>query len=175
MLPTSSNKMLKKYTNKYFVETGTWGGYAVSVAHWCGFERIYTIEIDEEQYVYAKSLLEKHGYLKPEHGVSMFLGNSIDILPDIIPLLDAPATFWLDAHDTGVDENCPLYEELESIKQSPIKNHTIIIDDVRLFGTNFPNIDKKIVQQKLLEINPDYKITYEDGHIPNDIMVAYYA
>jgi len=105
----------------------------------------------------------------------MLLGSSVDLLPGIVESLDAPATFWLDAHP--IDDSmsfCPLYKELEIIKESAVENHVIMIDDVRMFGS-WLDVDEQKVKEKLLDINPDYKITYEDGHIPNDIMVAYHA
>ena len=48
-----------------------------------------------------------------------------------------------------------------------------MIDDVRRFRVM--GVDEQKVKEKLLDINPDYRITYEDGHIFNDIMVAYHA
>jgi hypothetical protein len=58
-------------------------------------------------------------------------------------------------------------------KKSSCKNHTILIDDRRLLGTDeFMFITEDQIREKLLEINPDYEITYEDGYQANDIIVA---
>ena len=166
---------LRKYFHfapKYFIETGTWLGEGVQKACNAGFEQIFTIEIDTTQYLLTKKDLHSKGYLR---NTEMLLGDSVDLLPGIIKSLDAPATFWLDAHP--IDDSmsfCPLYEELEIIKESGVENHVIMIDDVRMFGS-WLDVDEQKVKEKLLDINPDYKITYEDGHIPNDIMVAHHA
>ena len=167
---------LRKYFHfapKYFIETGTWAGEGVQKACKAGFEQIFTIEIDTAQYLLTKKDLHRQGYLR---NTKMLLGDSVDLLPSIIESLDAPATFWLDAHPIDYSiSDCPLYKELEIIKQSEIKNHTIMIDDVRRFGKYLPNIDKDVVQEKLLEINSDYNIVYEHGVKPEDVMVAYCA
>lgn len=68
--------------------------------------------------------------------------------------------------------------ELEQIKKHPIKTHTIMIDDVRLFGSpefDFITLDK--VKKKLKEINSDYTFEYADSKIKgkiqkNDILIA---
>ena len=55
-----------------------------------------------------------------------------------------------------------------------------MIDDVRDMGTvHFGGITKDIILSKVIEINKDYKIMYENGSISdnnilyNDILVAY--
>jgi hypothetical protein len=73
-------------------------------------------------------------------------------------------------------------DELTAIKNHHIKNHTIMIDDVRLFADG---VDKQIpykiedIKNFIVSINPEYKFTYEEGFtdkergIYNDILVAY--
>ena len=68
-------------------------------------------------------------------------------------------------------------QELESINLSPCKDHTLFIDDVRLFGNpEWDFLEKQQVIEAIHNINPNYKISYvdgnEDGTFPNDILVA---
>lgn len=67
----------------------------------------------------------------------------------------------------------PILQELEAIKNHPIKNHTILIDDVRMFGTrDFDGVTLDQITDKLREINPNYSIFFEKGYQANDILVA---
>jgi hypothetical protein len=89
-------------------------------------------------------------------------------------------TFWLDGHhscgDTALGEYwAPLMQELDVIKNHSIKTHTIMIDDMRCWEE--PNTThgfyKEDIFKKLMEINSEYKFTYEDGDQENDILVAH--
>ena len=109
----------------------------------------------------------------------MIQGDSGKILGSVIASLNAPITFWLDGHwsagDTAKGESItPLMAELDIIRQHPIKTHTILIDDIRfLDSAGFEWITSDAVLKKIKEINPNYKIRYEDGIVPNDVLVAY--
>jgi hypothetical protein len=87
----------------------------------------------------------------------------------------------LDAHvcpariDGG--KNCPLIEELEQIKQHPVKNHIILIDDIHCCDTVlFDFMSREKLIDKIHEINPNYEIRYVDGgdagEYKNNVMVA---
>jgi len=94
--------------------------------------------------------------------------------------------FFLDAH---VDNNnihnykrrCPLLDELEAIGSLERKNHVIMVDDLRIVNSAFPwgetsygNIDfLQQIKNKISSINGDYKFDTLDGHVPNDILIAY--
>ena len=66
--------------------------------------------------------------------------------------------------------------KLQNLMQHPIRTHTILIDDRRLFGqvgsTWGENINEESIINSLIDINPDYQISFEDGCIPDDIIVA---
>lgn len=172
---TLSKEVLSKYINPYFVETGTQYGYAIDIALNLNFEKIFSIELD--------TLLQEQNTQKfktyIESGqVNLITGDSLIELTTLIPILDNPATFWLDAHvDKGPmgTKRCPLYEELDTIASSSIKTHTIMIDDLRIIGSGGwgtgISVDELI--RRILTINPKYKFVKEDGHIANDILVAY--
>ena len=150
------------YRNDYFVETGTCRGGSIFTAIQSRFRRIYSIESDPDFYAYSKELFKRHPFVKIWHGDSKLL------LWEMIQDIDRPITFWLDAHrfpplDDG-SKNCPLLEELEQIRRHPIKTHTILIDDMHCCGQlEFDYLSKEDLIAKILEINPEYVITFVDG------------
>ena len=162
------------YINRYFVETGTFGGDGAQKALNAGFSEIRTIEYEMNNYNYSRERFKN----RPE--VKIWQGSSATGLWDMISDIKEPITFWLDAHIypplEGV-KNCPLIEELEQIKRHPIKTHTILIDDMSCAGTGaFDSLTKDDLIQKILEINPDYHVYYIDGgdqgEAKDNIMVA---
>tara|TARA_B100000925_G_C21956047_1_gene451240 strand:- start:497 stop:1036 length:540 start_codon:yes stop_codon:yes gene_type:complete len=169
-------EILEKYPNKYFVETGTHIGNSVQLALDCGFEKIITMEINPEKVEHAKERFSK----EIEKGrVTILQGDTVETFSKALKLLDDRATFWLDAHwDDGPQGKylCPLPIELEAIQKTSIKNHTLLIDDRRLFGLSGTTwghtIDEDGILESIADINKFYKISYENGCVPNDIIVA---
>lgn len=156
--------ILKKYLNPYFVETGSHVGNGIEVAINSGFNKIISIELSEKYYGICKERFINN------IEVSLVLGDAELVLSDVINKIDDKITFWLDGHDSGGDtafglHGDPIYQELDIIKNHKIKDHTIIVDDIR-------GMDITTLKEKILEINKDYNITYEDGHVPNDLLVA---
>lgn len=142
-----------------------------------GFTTMHGIELMQKYYDFSASLLKDHDNIK------LWLGESPDILPQITQELHEPATFWLDAHASGPSipggkyGACPLVQELQAINLSPCKNHVIMIDDTRLFGTReWDFLAKQAALDEIFKINPNYKITYadgeDDGTFPDDILIA---
>jgi hypothetical protein len=171
---TLSKEVLSKYLNPYFLETGTANGDCVELALKVGFEKIFSIELDESL---QNENIQKYQFFINEGKIDLITGDSLWEMSNIIPSLDKPTTFWLDAHqDFGPKgtKRCPLYEELSAIKYSSIKTHTILIDDMRMLGQWWgEGINVSELKNKILEINSDYKFVFEDGFAPNDILVAY--
>ena len=66
--------------------------------------------------------------------------------------------------------------ELDLIAEHHIKNHTILIDDVRCFGrdgvVDWSTVSLDLVVEALRKINPAYAISYEQGITRNDVLVA---
>lgn len=180
MSTTLSKEVLLKYKkNDIFIETGTLWGDGVQIALECGFEKIISIEIDAER---TKVNSERFKKEIEEGRVELIEGDTFDVFYDIVNSLESPATFWLDAHwdNDGApigEYKCPLPYELDVIGESLIKTHTLLIDDRRLFGdeesTWGSSISEKEIEEKLIDINPSYFIAYEDGHVEDDIIVAY--
>lgn len=173
---------LKKYRNKadVFVETGTHVGHTVRMADSLGFKKIYTIELADHFYKKAVADFKSRPHIKP------IFGDSAKEIPNVLKELKDPAVFWLDGHWSDGDTargpvDVPLYQELEAIAQHDIKTHTILVDDTRLMGGEWKDVSVERVKELLLEINPNYKFTREDGYLdphrktvkfPNDILVA---
>lgn len=168
----SHKHIFAKYLNKYFIETGTFEGQGVEYALDVGFDHVRSVDINYASYT---DNLVKFNY-NPR--VQLYHGPTETKLWEMIKDIDVPATFWLDAHWSGEgtpmsDKKCPLLEELEVIKNHLVKNHTIMIDDIRCCGTDyFDFITKEQLEAKVREINPNYVITYEDSWEKNDIMVC---
>lgn len=167
---------LLKFPNNIFVETGTYIGNGLMTAIKAGFEKCYSIEIHSHLYDQACKRFSQ----EIEQGlVHLRYGNSETLFPEILQLVDQPATFWLDAHISSqygekLAKNCPIMEELTALKNHPIKTHTILIDDLNCFNNEMhDNIDIDQVGYLIKSINPSYKFDLLNAHIPNNILVAY--
>jgi len=166
------DKVFAKYPNKYFVETGCYIGDGIQSAINAGFDNIISIEISPKFSTLCEVLF------KNNENVKIIRGDSSIILSDVISSIKEPITFWLDAHlvyDPKVALRClnPLLLELEAIKVHKIKTHTILIDDLRLWGKQINvGFGEEDLKQKILEINSNYQFFYEEGTEPNDILAA---
>jgi hypothetical protein len=167
-----SLQSLLRYDNgDTFVETGTYLGDTVKLALNRGYKSIHTIELDDGLYNNAVEVFRSEPRVKVWHG------DTIDRLKDIVSMI-GPATFWLDAHASGPlvggrSGPAPVLDELDIIAEHPFKEHTIFIDDCRLFGTQeWSFVKKEDAIKKILQINPNYNIVYLDGHIQGDVLCA---
>ena len=131
-----------------------------------GFSTIYSIEIDNEKYEKCLKRFENINY------VYLHKGDSGVVLGKIMMKLDAPATFWLDSHFGESNSYCPLIDELGILRKHYIKNHTILIDDIRLFGKGWCDIYEENILNQIMQINQNYRIRYIDGYTNDDILVA---
>lgn len=165
-------EFFNQFPNRYFVETGSYAGEGIEMALQAGFTEIHSIELAECWYNECLKKFE----LYPN--VHLWFGDSGLILDQVIEGIQEPITFWLDGHWSGGTtakgpSSTPILKELEAIQRHPIKTHTILIDDIRCFGTSdFDLIELSQIIQKILEINPNYTITYQDGFQTNDILIA---
>lgn len=172
---------LRRYANgTRFVETGTYLGQTVELARRATidgeteiFSKIDSVELDKKLFSNASE------YFSFDQRVVIRLGDSVDLMREICKeLKEEPATFWLDAHASGPLPGgktgpCPLIEELNAIKETGRKDHTIFIDDRRLFGSaEWGGVKESDVMALVREINPDYNIVYLNGEIENDVICA---
>lgn len=150
--------LFKHHRNPVFIETGTALGRGVKAALKAGFRKIYSIEENRALYEFNKAQFAGHDQVHILHG------ESLQVLPRILTTLDTPATFWLDAHRTGGgldggQSPYPLLAELRTIQSHPVRSHTLLIDDRRLFESEF-GLREEDVRYTILQIQPDYQLSY---------------
>jgi hypothetical protein len=134
---------IAKYNLKHYVETGTGMGECLQHALSFEFETLSSIEIYPKVY---ESVKEKFTQTKAK----VFLGNSYEVLPEILNEIEEPVLFFLDAHFPGADfhyetytsttdydTRLPLERELKTINHSrDISKDVFIIDDLRVYEDN---------------------------------------
>jgi hypothetical protein len=159
-----------------FVETGTFRG---GTCFWAAqhFKRVATIEIDP--------VVSRQTSSRPDcpKNIDFYIGNSKDIIKEVVESLDGRAIYWLDGHwcntsEFGKEGECPLMDELNAISHK--KNDLIFIDDARAFlgplppphnSESWPRIDEIIVFLK--NKFPDNLVTIADDVIyciPSDLI-----
>lgn len=174
----STKEIFQKYPNPIFIETGSQYGDGIQMALDAGFKTIYSIELGVDLYSHC---IER---FKGVSNVHLYKGDSSLVLPELLKDIKELATFWLDSHYCGIGTaignfNSPIMEELEAIKNHPIKNHIIMIDDLRGWYKDTYGFDTLDLMKKIKEINPNYTFILEDGYdynleivYSNDILVA---
>lgn len=158
--------VLEKYPAEYFVETGSYTGGGIGAALKMGYNNVISIEYDLILY---NACVRTYGNLD---NVILVHGDSATELGKVLETIDKKALIFLDAHSL---EYNPIMEELEAIKNCDFKNHIIMIDDKREFDRGvWKHITVPLIISKLKEINPDYKIIYEDSvNAKGDIITAW--
>ena len=136
---------LKQHTVKYyakrfsahtFVESGTYKGDMVKAVKKT-FEKIYSIELDEQLYKRAERMFRRYKH------ITIIRGDSSEILPKTADI------FWLDAHYSGrmTAKSFPIMRELKRINNFSV----ILIDDARKYMKNeYGNIEdlKEFISRK---------------------------
>ena len=155
--------------NKIFIETGTYTGKTcINVSDF--FDKLYTIEISSKYFSVSSENFHKQNI----KNIDVLLGDSTNILPVVLKNIDQNVFFWLDGHwsmgDTGKGEkHCPLLEECQAIMEyckSKKKKSIIMIDDIRIFGTNDGNLDwSSITKDKIISILGNSSHYYEKNDI----------
>jgi hypothetical protein len=130
-----------KYNYRILVETGTYLGDMVE-AQKTYFDQVISIELSA--FLYEKA---KKRFKRDKH-VTIYPGDSGQVLPSILKGMNTPAIFWLDGHySKGItakgDKDCPIFEELNAIFNASNLPHVLLIDDARCFTGNgeYPAVD----------------------------------
>ncbi len=179
-------KFLKQIAETFhvdtFVETGTYTGKTTARAAEL-FKAIHTVELHPKLYEEAKTSLRKY------ENVTVYHGNSADVLKKILPTIDGNVVLWLDAHYSGEntamsfnnqnDGNAitAIRSELDGLSESGITDCVVLIDDIRGFGTTidgkkyagcwaYPSI--KEICTTLLEVNKNFEFA-----LLGDTLLAY--
>jgi hypothetical protein len=162
-------EVLKKYKGAFtkFFETGTSEGDSTQAAIDAGFEEMFTTELDPPTYRRA------FARFNTDQRVHVYNSESVGALKMVLPFIEAPILFFLDAHPDCHRAITPVLDELGAIKghKYPV---SIIIDDMRLMGKElWKDITIPVLVNKLYEINPSFEIVFEEnGHAPGDLLVA---
>jgi hypothetical protein len=149
----------KRHNVRVLIETGTWCGDMVAYCR-DSFRAIYSIELDPELAAHAQRRFRDDRHIRVLHG------DSGKLLPGILSEINEPAVFWLDGHFSGPgtgrgEKDTPLEEELDAIALHHIKNHVILVDDVRMFGTtDYPPLE--MIERKFLALNPQCTFEVSD-------------
>jgi len=160
---------------KFFVETGTFLAETLMAVS-PNFTYNWSVEAQENCFrncqVRTQDPIRKN--------IKLFLGESPETLPIILselnerPETDKRCIFFLDAHFSGAVDanasdikthfseqhgNCPLIQEIEEIGKHEEKNHLILIDDIRMMGTEgWPTIEETL--ESIKSINENYSFRY---------------
>ena len=122
---------------RVMVETGLYGGGGSGMNFTARLDLYVIVDKDEENCRIARD-----NYPPPL--TTVLCGDSGVLMPRVLADLQGPALFWLDAHlVVDIDETealdewpCPLLAELDALNgwlYAP--ESTVLIDDVRLFGS----------------------------------------
>jgi hypothetical protein len=165
-----------KYTT-VFLETGSYKGCGISGGLNVGFPKVISIELAEE--FYKECLNRFEGHIKSGR-VSIVHGDSLVMMPELIKMANGERiTFYLDAHhyieESGCGVKwCPLVEEIHAIRDSGRKDHIIMVDDISCAQRGeFEFPPEKDIIDAIMEINPEYRLTYEDCIRSKDLLVAW--
>lgn len=181
-------KIKEDYQCNNYLETGMWDPRSDSIslrkALNCNFEKIFCIEIRRDFVKKSKQIFREHIKSKK---LKIILDDSVNLDKHLQEDFFKNRTiFFLDAH---VDNHniinfkklCPCLEELEAIKNLERKDNIILIDDLRIFKDRYPWGEKSYgtinfieeLKRRILEINKEYKFKTLNGHIEDDVLMAY--
>lgn len=127
------------------------------------FKLIYSMELSSFLFRIAKQVLADCD------NVTLLQGDSGAILPRILASVSEQCVFWLDAHYSGGIASMGACEtqisnELQAIAAHRVRNHVILIDDVRDFdGKRYPTL--QFLQDFCAKHFPDHSFTVEDDII----------
>lgn len=175
----------QKYDCKYFFETGLYEGRGSETALKCDFDKNFCLEIREDLVERGRNKFQK----EIDNGrYTLYLDDSCNLKKYVVnnDFKENRAIFFLDAHVDNSNINhykhkCPLFDELEAISCIGRNDNILLIDDLRIITKAFPwgessygDIDfLSSIKKKILSINPDYKFDTLNGHIKNDVLIAY--
>jgi hypothetical protein len=157
-----------------FIESGTFGGETILNLK-DEFQLLYTIELSEKYFNLFNDLKIKENY----RNIINYFGDTVEILPKILNNLRPTdkSIFWLDGHWSSLDTargnlDCPLIQECNSIDEIYKSDESIIlIDDYRLFGTNYAENWENITEENILKCFKNFNIS--KYFIYEDIFVLY--
>ncbi len=153
-----------------FIETGTFFGDMVEAVQG-EFSRVYSIELEP---ALCRRAAER---FKALSHVTIVEGDSSTALVGILGGLDERCLLWLDGHYSGGvtargTSDTPIRAELARVLSHPVRDHVVLIDDARLFGSgDYPTIDE--LAAGVRTARPEWSVAVEDDIIrigrPHDL------
>lgn len=177
-------ELINTFHPTILVETGTYNGKnAVAASPF--FSEVHTVELSKTLFNQAMQTVSGH------NNIRLYYGSSPEIITQIGPSLKGRILFWLDAHYSGgntalSNDNISdpeaitaIRKELKAIKNANIAECTILIDDIRGFGSvinetdylgcwAYPPLQEVCAMGK--EINPHFSFA-----LVGDILIMYDA
>ena len=150
----------------------------------CNFDKVYCIEIRKDWVEMGNDIFKEH-IMTGKY--NLYLDDSVNMKKYLMTDdFKNKTIFFLDAHVDNMNiynyiKKCPLFDELEAIKSLERKDNVILIDDLRIIKSSFPwgeqsygNINfLEQIKNTILTINKDYKFDTLNGHIEDDVLLAY--
>jgi len=169
----ASAEIFASCPNGVFVETGSYLGDGIQAALNAGFARIISIELSDKYF----DICQKRFAHEPR--VTLVKGDSAMVLADILRDIQEPITFWLDGHWSAGDtakgvHTIPLLQELSAIRGHSVKNHTVLIDDMRCWKQFNPmhGFDEQDVMTALDRIGAHTHTFLDSPHAAADILLV---
>lgn len=151
----------KRFDTRVLVETGTFLGDNIYALR-NDFDRIISIELAPVLAARARQRFARESH------VAILLGDSANVLPEVLAELNEPALFWLDAHWSGgitahAEKETPIMEEVDAILRHPVKDHVVLMDDARLLGQrqDYPTLETLCTNVR--RMNPSWICEVSDG------------
>lgn len=168
LLAEISHGVLEKHKkNDIFVCMGIYSCVNLARALNAGFRELHGIDEDKVLVDHAKVIFPQDINNNPFNitNYNMHHGGLQKFIKIIFKIC-TPMTILLGSHYPDVD--CPktneILQELDAIKNHPIKTHTILVDHINFANTDsWKNISLKDIKKKILEINPRYTFYLEKG------------
>ena len=177
----------KEHNCVNYFETGLWDPrteVSSTMALRSDFAKVYCIEIRKDWVDLGNEVFKEY-IVKGKY--TLYLDDSTNMKKYITTDdFKNKTMFFFDAHVDNSNihnykKRCPLFDELEAIKSIERKDNVIMIDDLRIIKNSFPwgetsygNIDfLQQIKKTILTINKDYKFATLNGHIADDVLIAY--
>lgn len=179
-----SAAILRRFPARVFVETGSYLGDGARAALDAGFGRVVTLEAGRASWEHVRARFAD------DPRVTAILGDSAELLAAAIADVREPMVFWLDAHWSGEGTGgrklpgynrvySPVLEELAAVAAHPVRGHTILVDDVRVFRDGvFVDADEEPIplvrlMDAVLDVDPRYQLELLDGAETGDVLAAW--
>lgn len=150
----------REFETPVLVESGTYLGTTVAALR-RRFERVYSIELDDELYERARARFARHERVEILHG------DSGEVLPWLLPQIESACLFWLDGHySDGItargSTDSPLRQELRAVLARRRPDDVVLVDDARfLTGEHgYPTIDE--IRALVRDARPNHLVEVDD-------------